>query len=170
MSKCCEENLSAYLDNELTADEARMVEMHLQTCSKCNKAIRDMTLLSEAVGELPRPVADPLLTIRILNHLRDKTAKSEIPLAGLLESWGILSAAAISLILIMPFGYSFLSLLYTIYNKIVLLLTIAVHFSSKLTSGLQNNVLGIIFMIGAIIAFYEFGRVYWTMSKKELAS
>lgn len=167
---CCEENLSAYIDNELSEDEARMVEMHLQTCFRCNKAIHEMALLSEAVGELNRPAMDPLLTMRILNHLGIKDANAEVPLTGLFESWGILSLAAMSMMLIMPYGYAFLRLMYTIYNKIVLLLTVTVHFSWRIPFGQVNNILGIIFMIGAIIAFYGFGRVYWGMSKKELAS
>jgi hypothetical protein len=74
------------------------------------------------------------------------------------------------MMLFMPFGYASLRLLYTIYNKIVLLLTVTVHFSWRIPSGQVNNILGIIFAIGAIIAFYGFGRVYWAMSKKELAS
>jgi hypothetical protein len=128
-------------------------------------------LLSKAVGNLPRPALDPLLTMRILKHLKDvKRANSVIPLSGLLESWGILSLAAGGMMLVAPFSYSFLKFLYTIYNKIILLLTLTVHLSWSIPSRQLNNFLGFIFMIGAIIAFYGFSRVYFAINKKELAS
>ncbi|SEP17800.1 anti-sigma factor [Paenibacillus sp. OV219] len=42
MSKHPEEQLSAYLDDELTQDERREIEEHLETCESCQALLEDM--------------------------------------------------------------------------------------------------------------------------------
>lgn len=170
MSKCCKENLSAYIDNELSVDEARKIEKHLQKCSSCERTVNEMRSIARAVEEMPRPEADSLLTMRIMSYLENKGSSLETPMVGLLESWGVLSLIVLSMMISIPFSSAFLRLSYIIYNKIILLITLTVNLSWRIPSGQMNNMLGILFMAGAITSFYGVVKVYWSISKKELAS
>ncbi|MBM7569022.1 anti-sigma factor family protein [Paenibacillus sacheonensis] len=42
MTKHPEEQLSAYLDDELTPDERREIEAHLETCASCQALLEDL--------------------------------------------------------------------------------------------------------------------------------
>jgi hypothetical protein len=47
--KNIEENLSAYLDQELTPEESEVIEKHLAECSECNKKLLEFKQIWEAL-------------------------------------------------------------------------------------------------------------------------
>lgn len=165
-----EETLSTYIDHEIPAIEARMIDMHLQSCPRCNKMVHNLASLSETVKQLPRPVADSLLIINISKQLQTTRKITTLPLTSLFTTWGVLSLLAMSMLFMIPAGNKFLRLLSAIYNETAVLLTSLLHFSWRIPSGPINIILGSVFMIGALFAFYGFSRVYLAMDKKELFS
>jgi anti-sigma factor RsiW len=46
--------LSPYLDGDLAASESRGVASHLEECDSCRRRLRELRLVSEALGDLPR--------------------------------------------------------------------------------------------------------------------
>jgi hypothetical protein len=54
----CEKNLSAYIDDELTAEVRRDVETHLDTCDTCRKEYESHMAAWETAGNL-RPESAP---------------------------------------------------------------------------------------------------------------
>lgn len=164
------DTLSAFIDREIPEDEAKIINRHLQSCPRCNKVVRNLTLLSDTLKQLPRPAADPYLAVNISKQLQAAGKMYTLPLTRLFTTWGILNLAAVGMFLLMPGGTVFLRLLSNIYNETAVLLTSLLHFSWNISSGPVNLMLGLVFMIGALLAFYEFGRVYFAADKKELLS
>jgi anti-sigma factor RsiW len=48
--------LSAYLDNELNAEERETVDRHLSTCSECREILTDFQQHDQWVADLPEPL------------------------------------------------------------------------------------------------------------------
>jgi hypothetical protein len=59
--------LSAYLDNELTADERGDVHTHLQSCSRCQAILEDYRHFNILLAELPRVHPGPILRYAIFS-------------------------------------------------------------------------------------------------------
>lgn len=166
---CYEESLSTYLDGELSDEEAKIIENHLLTCGHCRRAFNRLQMLSGAVQQVPRPAVNPLLATRILNQLKSPCIYSEIPLIKLLELWGMLSLLTLGAVAIL-FGPVILGMLYVIVKHLEIVTSLVVKLSWQLPLAGTNLTLGLIFILGAIIAFYGFGRVYSALSREELIS
>lgn len=166
---CCEESLSAYLDGELSNNKARIVEIHLQTCVPCKRAFNRMQALSSAVQQIPLPTVNPLLATRILSQLHVRGIYSEIPLITLFKSWGALSLLTLGVIVIL-FGSVLLGMLHFVFKHLAITTSLVVKLSWQLPIDRTNLTLGLIFIVGAIVAFYGFGRVYSALSREGLIS
>lgn len=155
-----EETLSAYIDGELSTDEAEKIEEHLRGCHYCREVLNRMQLVSRMVRELPRPVVNPAFTMQLMSQLRSVGTGGETPSIRLLELWGVLSLLAIGWVITMPIGYAGLRCLYTISVKLIKIFTELGHFVQRIPPVAFNMALGVAFLVGAIIAFYGFTRVY----------
>ena len=71
-SSCTEiqDNLEAYLDNELDADTYATVAAHVASCSTCQDEVRFAQAISEALHELPKPEPSPEVFNAIAAHVR----------------------------------------------------------------------------------------------------
>jgi anti-sigma factor RsiW len=58
------ELLSAYIDNEVTAEERALVEAHLLTCATCTHNLATLRQTIALLGELPQVVVPRLFTLR----------------------------------------------------------------------------------------------------------
>ena len=61
--------LSAYVDAELSAGEARALGAHLLACSECERRHRSLRLTIELVGEMPKMTAREALSVRVRDRL-----------------------------------------------------------------------------------------------------
>ena len=65
----CElELLSAYLDEELSTDEAARLEAHLETCHTCRNRLQGLTRVSETLRSLERAAPPPILEELVLGR------------------------------------------------------------------------------------------------------
>ena len=71
-SSCTEtqDNLEAYLADELDADTYAMIAAHVASCSKCQDEVRFAQAISEALHELPRPEPPPEIFKAVAVHVR----------------------------------------------------------------------------------------------------
>lgn len=83
------ENLSAYLDDQLSARERRRLEDHLATCAACLGELEELRAVVEAVKSLPAAPVPRSFTIEPAALPRPAAA----PRASL--AFGVLSAAAL---------------------------------------------------------------------------
>jgi anti-sigma factor RsiW len=105
MSHYKEEELSAYLDRQLSADESRTLEAHLAECESCNSVLDEMRSLTLLFREAERFEPSPFLWNRIAAGL-DKNQASAFDwkasiIAGLRSvSWsGGAAAVALAVLL-----------------------------------------------------------------------
>jgi len=166
---CCEESLSAYLDGELSNKKAQIIKIHLQTCVHCRESLNRMQALSSAVRQIPSPTVNPLLSTQILSQLHFPEIYSEIPLITLLKSWGALSLLTLGVIVIL-FGSVLLGVLHFVFKHLAIITSLVAKLSWQLPIDRTNLTLGLIFIVGAIVAFYGFGRVYSALSREGLIS
>lgn len=64
-------NLSAYLDNAVSPEEKAEIEAHLARCGSCRLALVDLERTVGHLKSLPEVEPPPLLTARIMAHVRD---------------------------------------------------------------------------------------------------
>lgn len=166
---CCDENLSAYLDGELSTEEASVLESHLKTCAQCRESLNKMLMLSSAVWQIPRPVASPLLATQILSRIQTTEIYTDTPLNKLLQSWGLLSLFVLSTVVIL-FGTVLLEIMSVIVKHLAIVTSLVVKLSRQLTLDSTNMTLGLVLIVGAMAAFYGFGRVYSALSREGLTS
>jgi anti-sigma factor RsiW len=95
------DQVSAFIDGELSPNEAREVEQHLATCHPCALRILSVTPLKAATRASERFAAPPEALSRLTAQLRAETAKKPARVYPLLSwTWGALAA---SLILVVSF-------------------------------------------------------------------
>jgi hypothetical protein len=65
--ECCsvKQNVSAYLDGAISADERRSLQRHMIVCSECALEAQRYTRVRESLRSLPRPVAPSDLATRL---------------------------------------------------------------------------------------------------------
>lgn len=78
-----ERQLSAYLDNELTAEDAAPVRAHLETCARCRSELERLRGVKRLLGAVPErtPPAEVWETLR-----KRLDAPAQSPAAALLET------------------------------------------------------------------------------------
>lgn len=166
---CSPESLSAYLDKELTLQEALLLEKHLERCPKCKEKMSLIKSISDAVQDIPRPHINPLFAKQISSSLQKSKALNERIFIRLFESWGMLSLFILCLTLIF-FGSTILSVFYVSLKIFAIIGNLLLKISMRLPAPPINIVIGLIFLLGAIIIFYGFTKIYITMTRKELVS
>ncbi len=166
---CCNENLSGYLDGELSNEEAGNIESHLHTCAHCKETLRKMQSLSNAVRQVPRPAAGPLLAARILNRIQTSEIYNETPFNRLFQSWGLLSLFVLGAIAIL-FGPVLLEIMRITIKHMAIVMSLVIKLSWQLPLNSTNLTLGLILIVGAIAAFYGFGRIYSAMTREGYTS
>lgn len=77
VSPTCElELLSAYLDEELSANETARLEAHLETCHACQNRLQALTRVSETLRSLERAAPPPILEELVLGRREVPGARS----------------------------------------------------------------------------------------------
>ncbi|MDF9408892.1 MAG: hypothetical protein A4E52_01547 [Pelotomaculum sp. PtaB.Bin013] len=166
---CSNENLSGYLDGELSSEEAKAIENHLQNCAHCRETLNRLQALSSVVRQFSLPVASPLLTVQILNRIQSSERYSQNPINKLLQSWGLLSLFFLGTVVIL-FGSVLFEVISFIVKHLATVTSLMVKLSWQLPLDRTNLAVGLILTVGAIGAFYGFGRVYSALSREELIS
>jgi predicted anti-sigma-YlaC factor YlaD len=69
-----DELVSAYIDNELCAEELQTVKAHLESCEQCNQLVKELLNIQSEVMELFQAVPVPMgLENKVLGKLNLKT-------------------------------------------------------------------------------------------------
>ncbi|HRU06652.1 MAG TPA: zf-HC2 domain-containing protein [Candidatus Brocadiia bacterium] len=99
MRRCeSQEQLSAYLDQELEKEERKAVEKHLAGCEACQRELREMKRVSALVSGLPRLAAPTVLSQRVAEAVR-QPAPAEERVFWLRRLWPVAAAALIGVVL-----------------------------------------------------------------------
>jgi hypothetical protein len=77
----CNEQLSAYLDGIMTAEEKRLIEEHLSMCEHCSLALSELKKTQETLRNLEEVEPPPWFTQKIMSRVR----KEAEPKKGLLQ-------------------------------------------------------------------------------------
>ena len=74
MIKCahCKEQLSAYLDGIMTAEEKKLLEDHISTCDQCNRALSELRKTRETLRNLEEVEPPPWFTQKVMNRVREE--------------------------------------------------------------------------------------------------
>ncbi len=104
MSLCdhIQEQLSGYVDAELSPDERRLVHEHLAECQVCRHRLETLQRVAGHVRNLPELEAPPELLINVSREIRRGTGEDRsTDCPGLFRSWRIvrLASAAAALLL-----------------------------------------------------------------------
>ena len=75
-----QEQLSAYLDDTLSAAEKGIVDKHLKSCPKCRKSLADLEMTMRSIRSLEEIVPPPWMTQKIMSRVR---AEAELTKNGL---------------------------------------------------------------------------------------
>lgn len=75
-----ERQLSAYLDGELSADDAAEVRLHLSQCPRCQREVERLQVLKQVLGALPERDAPVNLWVSVREQLQQ-------PRSSLWERW-----------------------------------------------------------------------------------
>ena len=79
--KKCEEiknNLPLYLDNSLYGDDKKDVEEHLNSCSRCSKALVELSKMRSLVGNLADVEPPPWFKQKIMSRVREEAGKKSL--------------------------------------------------------------------------------------------
>lgn len=166
---CHEESLSAYLDGEFSAEESKVVEEHLLNCRDCREALKRLQMISAGIGQIPRPTVNPALSQLIMSQLPSPFISNEGPLLRMLEIWGALSLLALGLVAVL-LGPVLLWLVSVVFRHLEVLFSLVIKLSWQLPLFTTNLALGLVCILGAVIAFWGFVRIYSAFSREELIS
>jgi predicted anti-sigma-YlaC factor YlaD len=102
-----EEQISAYIDRQLTDDENRELEIHLKECSSCHAAYEEMCSVSQLFREAERFEPSAFLWNRIAAGIdrehpvnRGWVTSIMAGLRGYSRSWGMAAATLVILIVV----------------------------------------------------------------------
>jgi hypothetical protein len=73
--KDIENILSSYIDNVLSAEDKRMVEEHLKSCSQCGKELADLKKVKAMAGKLSEVEPPPWFKQKIMAQVRAEAQK-----------------------------------------------------------------------------------------------
>ncbi len=74
MSKICnevEEQLSGYLDGELTQQESQKIHLHLESCQSCQSIYRDLKSMQHSIAQLEKPT---MSEVELKHIMQDRPA------------------------------------------------------------------------------------------------
>jgi len=91
------ENVSAFVDGELTPEEAKAMQAHADSCPVCHRLLLDIRQVSDRVGMLPKELEPPkeLLGAAFYTRLKQNEKRRK---QNRIIRWGSLAAAFIMLI------------------------------------------------------------------------
>ena len=99
-----QEMLSAYLDGELSPEEARSLEEHLAVCEDCRRELEELKSLVAALGSLPPPEMPLGLHAAIMGRVRSEASTGFGRFRRVLPRWTLRqwvpAAAALALIVL----------------------------------------------------------------------
>ena len=94
------EQLSAYLDSELTAEESEAVRAHVAACERCRAELKALDRTVHAVADLPRLRAPSGLRDQVMAKL-DRTAPAEARHPRWRMYWGAAAAVAFAVVIML---------------------------------------------------------------------
>lgn len=100
MQKHPSDQLTAYVDGELTLEEAAEIAAHLAECAHCREVVSDLRAVQTLLRSLPEPSPDPSLLLRTKVRL-ESTQKPGLP------RWLIAGAVALAVaafVALLPFS------------------------------------------------------------------
>lgn len=77
--------LSAYLDNELTSEERRVVDKHLPDCPECMKMLEDFQLNQQQIAGLIHPA--PSMKNAVLEIIQETETASKKGILSIVRQW-----------------------------------------------------------------------------------
>ncbi|QHW29567.1 hypothetical protein GZH47_01105 [Paenibacillus rhizovicinus] len=76
MTKHPEEQLSAYLDDELTQDERKEIEAHLETCESCQELLEAMAVNNDDLVQTFSLIEAPMdLEVRVMQSIASEEGR-----------------------------------------------------------------------------------------------
>ena len=105
------------------------------------------------------------MTARILSRIQTPEIYAETPLNKLLQSWGLLNLLVLGTLVIL-FGPVLLEVMRVIVKHLVIVTSLVVKLSWQLPLDRTNLTLGLVLIVGAMAAFYGFGRVFSALSRE----
>ncbi|MFX0077039.1 MAG: anti-sigma factor family protein [Candidatus Hermodarchaeota archaeon] len=72
--------LSAFLDNELTAEESSQISEHLKSCIHCAKEFETLSQVSDFLNVMGEIEVSPYFNVRLKQRIRDESLKGFIRL------------------------------------------------------------------------------------------
>lgn len=152
MTKHPEEQLSAYLDDELTQDERKEIEDHLETCESCQALLEDMADNNYDLVQTFSLIEAPIdLEVRVMQSIR---AEHERQFAGKGRIWGLLLIGMMTLGVFYVLTGAIIGKLLHGWSKLVITLIYAIsHFILSvpaLTGG--TIVLSLIILVTSFIS------------------
>lgn len=94
-----QDNLSAYIDDELPAEDKRKIHLHLQTCLNCNREYTELKITAAIMRSLSEIEPPPGVKERVKERLLDETVNN--PISKIKKGkWYTLGAVAAGLLLL----------------------------------------------------------------------
>jgi hypothetical protein len=78
-NKHVQDQLSTYLDNRLSLDEATHVKTHLQTCLECEKVYKELSAMIGWMKKVPKPAHNFGLETRLVAKMKGQLNKTVLP-------------------------------------------------------------------------------------------
>lgn len=123
------ESLSAYVDEELEAEERRLIEAHLLECEICASLARDLVdMRAEIAGFYARLAAPPDLENKVIAALNRRQASPAAASTGL----AAVSIAALAALIVLAFLYG--GTFFKLFSIAVQFLLTAAYVASKVAS------------------------------------
>jgi anti-sigma factor RsiW len=72
--------LSAFLDNEVTAEENSKISEHLKSCIKCSKELEALSQVSDFINVMDEVEVSPYFMVRLKQRIRGESSKGFIGL------------------------------------------------------------------------------------------
>jgi anti-sigma factor RsiW len=98
-------SLSAYVQNQLSPEQAKRVAKHLSTCPSCQSELQEITFGIQLAQKLPLAVAPDTLWNSIQEALAAPTSAIAHPSLEERFSWGLVSLVATTLLVVVALGW-----------------------------------------------------------------
>jgi anti-sigma factor RsiW len=123
-----EEQISAYIDNELSEQDRQLVEKHLESCTSCQSLLEDLLDLQSNVSQTYRMIHSPNeLDTRILQAIQGEPSKQA-------EGRGWLSFPLVTVIVLGGIGYMSGTLFLKLFSGLLKLTVAIVYMASHFIS------------------------------------
>jgi anti-sigma factor RsiW len=157
-----EEQISAYIDNELSEQDRQVVADHIDSCASCQRLVEELLVLQSGVSQTYRMLQSPKeLDNRILQAIQGEPTKKA-------EGKGWLSVPLVALMVLAAFwfmtGAVFIKLLSGLLNFTVALVYLLSHFIS--TVPVLSGLTLVLSLIVLSISGYSLKRQFQTTTNQ----